>query len=324
MYFNFEDNRPDIGGIEQAISWREGILLSIIFHLLVVILILVMPEWPASEEVAMRIEEERARQLQEQREAQRFVFVQPREEFEARRPAPTPDLSDRDRVARAPERARDPQNVLPFSSGNTPERVDTPPAEPTPPAPPPRETRAAGEGDAGSGAEADKGEGDGPKGGATVLPETLRARAAARAGAGFGGGGSSLAEALRNLDRYVPPEVFDNPQGGGGAYGPSIQFDTMGVEFGPWIRRFVAQIKRNWFIPLAAMSLKGRVVITFNVHKDGRLSDLSVIGPSSVDAFNNAAFNALASSNPTHPLPPEYPADRAFFTVTFYYNENPY
>jgi hypothetical protein len=59
------------------------------------------------------------------------------------------------------------------------------------------------------------------------------------------------------------------------------------------------------------------------VHKNGAITDLTVIGPSSVDGFNNAAFNALAASNPTQALPPEYPSDKAFFTVTFYYNEPP-
>ena len=82
-------------------------------------------------------------------------------------------------------------------------------------------------------------------------------------------------------------------------------------------------MKRNWFVPYAAMSLKGHVVITFNVHKDGRISDLQVLRPSDVAAFNNAALNALATSNPTMALPPEYPSDKAFFTVTFYYNEAP-
>ena len=42
---------------------------------------------------------------------------------------------------------------------------------------------------------------------------------------------------------------------------------------------------------------------------------------STVTAFTNAAFNALKLSNPTLPLPPEYPADQASFTVTFHYNE---
>ena len=59
------------------------------------------------------------------------------------------------------------------------------------------------------------------------------------------------------------------------------------------------------------------------MHKDGRITDLQVLRPSDVAAFNNAALNALATSNPTMPLPPEYPADKAFFTVTFYYNESP-
>jgi TonB family protein len=64
-------------------------------------------------------------------------------------------------------------------------------------------------------------------------------------------------------------------------------------------------------------------VITFNVHKDGSITDLQVVGPSSVGAFNSAAYGALATSNPTAPLPPEYPSEKAFFTVTFFYNEEP-
>jgi TonB family protein len=126
------------------------------------------------------------------------------------------------------------------------------------------------------------------------------------------------------VQKYAQKEAFANPTGGEQQeVAPSIQFDTKGVEFGPWIRRFVAQVKRNWFIPYAAMSMKGHVVITFNVHKDGAITDLAVVGPCPIDSFNNAAFGALAASNPTQPLPPEYPSDRAFFTVTFFYNETP-
>jgi TonB family protein len=151
----------------------------------------------------------------------------------------------------------------------------------------------------------------------------LPAPAPARRGAQGRASGGSLGDALRNLERYVQNEQFDNPSGGSGAFGPAIQFDTKGVEFGPWIRRFIAQVKGNWMVPLAAMSLRGHVVLTFNVHKNGFITDLAVVQPSSIEAFNNAAFGALASSNPTQPLPPEYPADKAFFTVTFFYNESP-
>src|SRR5204862_1304152 len=135
--------------------------------------------------------------------------------------------------------------------------------------------------------------------------------------------GGSLGDALRNLQRYTQAEAFENQSGGGGQFGPEIQFDTKGVEFGPWIRRFVAQVKRNWFIPYAAMSMRGHVVITFNVHQDGSITVQTGVGPCPVHAFNNAGVGALSASNPTQPLPPEYPSDRAFFTVTFFYNETP-
>jgi TonB family protein len=133
-----------------------------------------------------------------------------------------------------------------------------------------------------------------------------------------------LSEAIRNVQKYAQKESFANLQGGGvPEIAPSIQFDTKGVEFGPWLRRFVAQIRRNWFIPYAAMTMRGHVVVTFFVHKDGRITEVSVLKPSAVDAFTLSARNAIVASNPTVPLPPEYPDDRAFFTVTFYFNENP-
>jgi TonB family protein len=71
------------------------------------------------------------------------------------------------------------------------------------------------------------------------------------------------------------------------------------------------------------MMYKGHVVVTFNVHKDGSLTDVQVVGPCPVDAFNTAAFGALKATNPTEPLPREYPTESAFFTVTFFYNEAP-
>jgi len=244
--------------------------------------------------------------------------VQPRLE----RPVPkAPDIaepSDRDRLARSPERVQKPENPLPFSRGNSPERVDEPRQ--------PREV-ARGQGSQPEPAAGQPENAAPPSNAAPPVPESssalqLPAQKSATNGANgrSATSGGSLGTALHNLQRYVQGEAFDN-QGGGGQFGPEIQFDTKGVEFGPWIRRFVAQVKRNWFIPYAAMSNKGHVVITFNVHKDGTITDLTVVGPCPIDAFNNAAFGALASSNPTQPLPPEYPADKAFFTVTFFYNE---
>jgi TonB family protein len=241
--------------------------------------------------------------------------VQPRVDLEALRPPPRAPASDINRQARTRDRAPDARNSQPRSRGNTTEYLEQAAPQPAGGRPVPQ-TGPEGELEALRAEE--------PR---MRLPEadtmTAYNRAPQTNPTAPAGGMAPLRDALRNLDRYTERAQFDNPDGGGGAYGPWIQFDTKGVEFGPWIRRFVAQVKRNWFVPYAAMSLKGHVVITFNVHRDGGITDLSVIGPSSVDAFNHSALNALVRSNPTQPLPGEYPSDKAFFTVTFFYNENP-
>jgi TonB family protein len=314
MYFDFEDYRPDVHPVGRAISWREGVLISIIVHLAGIIALLLLPDLVPTDPHVRETEVLAAAPTPAPEEQPRFVFVQPRVDTPSPRPPARAELSDENRVARAPERAPEPRNPLPLSRGNSPERVesvregvaDTPAPEALEAVdaletdqPAPSETLASLDGSA------------------VRLPE--------RAGASPRLPGGSLGDALRDLQRYVDDEQFHNPQGGGGSFGPAIQFDTMGVEFGPWIRRFVAQVRRNWepLIPLAAWSMKGHVVVTFNVHKNGAITDLTVAKPADLAAFNTAAYGALASSNPTIPLPPEYPANRAFFTVTFFYNESP-
>jgi len=323
MYFDFEDYRPEFTPVGRAISWREGILLSIIVHLLVVIFLLIAPRvfhfnWTAPRVAVVQ---------PTPHEPLTFVFVQPRVDTPAPKAPERAAPSDRDRIARAPERAPNPTNLEPFSRGNSPDRVDRPPAEPArgrgpqpepqagPIAPPPPEPPQTEEtpplklpGSSG-----------------LTLPQKPEPQTQAQAGnlgrSPFAGG--SLGRALSNLQTYIQSDQFRNLQGGVGQAGNAIQFDTKGVEFGPWIRRFVERVRSNWNVPYAAMSLKGHVVITFNIHKTGAITDLSVVGPCPIESFNSAAFGALVASNPTDPLPAEYPDEKAFFTVTFYYNEPP-
>jgi TonB family protein len=307
MYFEFDDLRPDITPVGRAISWREGVLISIIVHLAMLVFMLAAPRLFPEDANAARA---RALLLQQQAEqAPRFVFVLPRVDLPAPKPPARAEDSDQDRMRRSPEQLN-PTNPLPFSRGNTPERVEQLPQE-TPRGQGPAPEPAAGQ-------QAENNPPPAPAETQLPAPKPPTPQSGANGRAATSGG--ALGDALRNLQRYVQRDQFDNPQGNG-QFGPEIQFDTKGVEFGPWIRRFIAQVKRNWFIPYAAMSMKGHVVITFNVHKDGSITDLTVIGPCPIEAFNNAAFGALVASNPTQRLPPEYPDEKAFFTVTFYYNE---
>jgi TonB family protein len=313
MYFDFEDHRPDTPTIPRPMSLREVVLITVNLHLVVLVAILLGPQIPFVKQIieARQAQAELERQQQqelEKREQPRFVFMQPRME----RPVPPPpraEMSDIDRRARSVERAPDPRNPLPFSRGNTTERVDSAPdPKPAPPAagetaPPQPEPEA-------SPLPAP----EGPNGFARSQ-ESQRPR---NTSSGI------LADAIKNVQKYAQKEGFVNLQGGQNQeFGPFINFDSKGVEFGPWIARFVAQVRRNWFIPMAAMTMRGHVVVTFNVHKDGRITDVTVAKPSPVDAFTLSARNAILATNPTLPLPPEYPDDKAFFTVTFFFNENP-
>ena len=337
MCFDFEDSHLETPTIESAISWRERTLVSVFVHLLAVGLVVFVPRL----EIVREAEARRAARLaalaelaqrQQDRDGIQFVFVNPLVDLEALDALESADASDMDRSATAPERAETPTNELPFALGNTFERVEAEQLSEGPDA----VARRGEDEDVGLQARLDQpdrlGEDREPGGG--DREERADGTDGLRLGLGptpTPGAGSReagvepslLAQASRNLERYVQQESFNNPGGGISQYGPWIQFDTKGVEFGPWIRRFQAQIERNWLIPKAQMTEHGHTVITFNVHRDGTISDLAVHAPSAVQGFNHAALNALLWSNPTYPLPGEYPSDRAFFTVTFFYNETP-
>jgi TonB family protein len=307
IHFDFDDRYQDEHVVGSAISRREGTLLSICVHIAAILFILYGGRLalfqPSPEELERQRQEA---QLEQERNRQRFVFVQPRIDTPAPTPPPRADLSDLDRRATSPEVSPQANNPQPLARGNSAERAEAVPEErargeeapPTPqppaPEPPKQEARLP---------EADRG-----------LRKPLELPKAAT---------GSLGTGLRNLQQYVQNQTFNNPQGGLKDPGSAIQFDTKGVDFGPWVRRFVQKVKKNWFVPEAAFSFRGHVVLQFNIHRDGHITDVIVAQPSDIDAFNRAAFNAILGSNPVDPLPPEYPDDKAFFTVTFYYNESP-
>jgi TonB family protein len=316
MYFNFEDYRPDTPTLPRSLTRLEVVLLTVVVYLCVVILMLIWPNLPWVRAAEARrqqvLEEIRKQELEQRREAARFVFMQPRVDIKSLKPPPPrSELSDIDRRARTVERAPNPTNSMPFARGNTSERIE---------AAPPVASRAAPSAQP----EPSPDSADPMRQGLT-LPDARTAaepRSAEKAMRDPSAG--VIANALRNAQKYAQQSGMVNLQGGADQeVAPSIQFDSKGVDFGPWLRRFIAQIKRNWFIPYAAMSMHGHVVVTFYVGKDGRITELKVLKPSGIDAFNNSAYGALVASNPTQPLPTEYPDDRAFFTVTFFFNEDP-
>jgi TonB family protein len=316
-------------------SRREGVVLSVLVHVLALVAFLFLPKLPYFQRLEAERQARLAKELdlaQQEKDQARFVYVVPKVEMQAKKPPQRAELSDLDRNAQSLRPPPNPKNPLPFSLGNTTDRVEAQKqAKEKPrgqgPAPQPSQaqqpqTQTA---DATSGQQQ-------PQANTAPLPFNTNGAVAnpsnkptqdPNRGQQAAAPGGSLGQALRNIEKYTDANTFNNPEGNVGQVGPSIQFDTKGVDFGPWIRRFIAQVKRNWFIPMAAMSLKGHVVLQFRIHKSGAITDLVVVQPSTIEAFTNAAVNAIRGSNPTQPLPPEYPDENALFTVTFYYNETP-
>jgi TonB family protein len=310
IHFDFDERYQDENVVGSAITRRDGVVVSVVVHALIAVALIFVPQlalFEMSPEELQARQEELRRQQEQQRP--RFVFVEPRVDVPALRAPDRAQLSDLDRQAQARQQAPQPQNPLPFNQGNSAEQVEAaederrqgpeteiqPNAEP--PAPQPEEQLAQ-----------------------VLPPADLGIRRSPENSRPAPG---ALGDALRNLQRYVQNETFNNPQGGQDTPGASIQFDTKGVEFGPWLRRFVARVRRAWFIPQAAYTMSGHVVIQFNIHRNGTITDVAIVKPSTIESFTIAAYNAILGASPVDPLPPEYPSEQAFFTVTFYYNEQP-
>jgi TonB family protein len=300
MYLDFEDYHPDAPRVAQVISRREGALLSLVVHLVLLIVYLLLPEGFLNDRGAPPVPLPDLAQA----EQPTFVYMEPLVERVVP-PPPDANLSDLDRRRSTVDRAPAPTDPDPFSRGNTPERVFGTPDErlagPEGPVAPPQPDRTAAE----------------FKPAPSVDPGILPVSPPTTAS------GGDLGESLRDLRQYLSNQTYDNRQGGLSTpqgY-QDIQFDSKGADFGPWVRRFLNQVRRNWYVPGAARILSGRVSIQFNVWRNGRVTDLQIVRPSDVDPFNSSAFNALVLSDPTLPLPTEYPDEKIAITITFHYNE---
>jgi TonB family protein len=283
MYFDFYDNHPDTPRVPPALTPLERGLLVLVAYLLVVIAYLVTPRtfWQIKPAPALAVPEQPLR----------FVQIEPLRDTPAT--PKRPDPSDMDRRSTTVVKPPTPKNQDPVSRGNSPEKFV---------AAPPEDRSAAAAPQPTSPPILDDGAGKSPNG-PPIDPQPAR---------GLGSG------VLHSLQRYLP-QTYDNPDGGQTDQGADIQFDSKGVDFGPWLRRFRLQIYRNWLIPNAAEFQVGELVIQLDIHKNGAITNLRIVRSSGHEALDVAAYNALKLSNPTLPLPAGFPDEVAPFTVTFRY-----
>jgi len=107
--------------------------------------------------------------------------------------------------------------------------------------------------------------------------------------------------------------------------GVEILTPTGGVNFNGYLQGLFISVKQNWFAKMpeeARRGTKGRVVIRFQVKKDGSLVEGFQMLESSSGSkdLDNAALSAIKSAAPFKRLPDEFTGPRIDLRFTFNYN----
>ncbi len=102
----------------------------------------------------------------------------------------------------------------------------------------------------------------------------------------------------------------------------ALSFDTAAWDLGPYARQVQERVQGNWHVPAAQMVLrqKGWVAIHFSILKDGHITDLRIVRPCDIPSYNQSALDALRSSDPLPPLPPQVTAPKLGGVFRFFYN----
>jgi outer membrane biosynthesis protein TonB len=151
----------------------------------------------------------------------------------------------------------------------------------------------------------------------------------------FGNPNQSAGDAIRKAaqdaarDRgagdYTP-----NAPGGGGRQGMGtgveVLSDTQGVDFGPYIRRILGDIKRNWIplIPEEArppLNKQGETLIRFTILSDGRIAAMNLDGSSQDTAIDRACWGGITGVGQFPPLPANFKGPSLELRVDFLTNK---
>lgn len=93
--------------------------------------------------------------------------------------------------------------------------------------------------------------------------------------------------------------------------GAEILSDTQGVDFGPYLRRILGDIKRNWdpLIPPEAgppLYKQGETWIRFSISPDGSIKAMNLDGSTHDEAINKSCWGSITSEGQFPPLPTQF------------------
>jgi outer membrane biosynthesis protein TonB len=123
---------------------------------------------------------------------------------------------------------------------------------------------------------------------------------------------------------YTP----NSPGGGRQGMGTGVEVlsDTQGVDFGPYIRKILGDIKRNWIplIPEEArppLNKQGETLIRFTISSDGHITAMNLDGSSQDTAIDRACWGGITGVGQFPPLPANFKGPNLELRVDFFTNK---
>jgi len=106
---------------------------------------------------------------------------------------------------------------------------------------------------------------------------------------------------------------------------PSLEILTPleGVDFTDYTSHLCNSVKRNWYVRMpqsAMLGEKGRVVVRFQIQKDGKLVSPSIETSSGRKPLDDAALKSVRDSAPFSKLPDSFFGPAIDLRLTFFYN----
>jgi len=136
------------------------------------------------------------------------------------------------------------------------------------------------------------------------------------------GGSMSADSAIQVAARAAAARKVGNLEILSDTQGLEVLSDTQGVDFGPYLKRVLHDVKMNWYnaIPESAQKKHGTVVIEFAITKDGKVVGMKLVAISGDIPLDRAAWAGIVGSNPFRPLPSEFGGQFLALRFRFFYN----
>jgi len=147
-------------------------------------------------------------------------------------------------------------------------------------------------------------------------------------------GNMSAGDAVQDAARAAAAGRGSGQSGEGGDFGLGtgahgrqlgnleVLSDTMGVDFGPYLKRILEDVRQNWYnaIPVSAQDKKGKLAIEFAIGKDGKVMGMRLVASSGDTPLDRAAWAGITASDPFPPLPSEFGGQYLALRFRFFYN----